>query len=182
MNIDGCGGILVNIKLLNGVPLMKKWRSGKYTFDTFFFDEKKEKAIYDYLCKKKLNRKLLIDEVKFESFHSWEQYIVNRYEAYSKASLIEFSKFLNWSLREAKKYDNSFKEVFVIFLSGAFGAAINDFFSSKFENITAFFVAVVSLLSLLIYGIMLLIRNGERENIYFYEDVKDIIDKMIKER
>ena len=164
------------------VPLIEKLRLRKLTFDTFLFNEKKEKAIYDYLCKKKLNRKLLTDEVKFESFHSWEQYIVNRYEAYSKASLIELSKFLNCRLRKYKKCNNWLREIWAACMSGVFALVIAELFTDKFENIIAFFKALAILLIVLIVVIIELSKDKGMEDIYFLEDVKDIIDKMIKEK
>jgi len=162
---------------------MEIWGLGECTFNTFLFDEKKEKAIYKYLCKKKSNKKLLTDEIKFESFHSWEQYIVKRYEAYSKASLIEFSKFLNLNLRQAKESNDIFQSMGMLYLPIILTAYVTQCLADKFQNGIFLFISFVVGQALLI-AIFFLLKKlcGDEERVYFFEDVKDIIDKMIKER
>lgn len=74
----------------------KRW----YNFDFQF-----EKAIYDYLCCKRVKKKMLrkLDEnLKFESYQQWKQYVVNKYQKLSVAKLTEFSRFLNQEIRDLK--------------------------------------------------------------------------------
>lgn len=73
----------------------KKWHD---------FNFKYERAIYCYLC---CNRNRLINmelrnlnnDLKFEKYQQWNDYICNKYRNYSKGDLIEFSKYLNLKMK-----------------------------------------------------------------------------------
>lgn len=147
---------------------------------------RKEKVIYAYLCKDKLDKeqkKLLTDEMKFENFHSWEQYIINRYKAYSKPSLIEFSKFLNKKLREAKNHNNYMQGIAMAYISGMFTVSFPLLLPDKFENISTLSGTLVpGIIMIIIVIVQSYWFYEQMRSVYFFEDVKDIIDKMIKER
>lgn len=165
---------------------MKKQELRKYILDTFLFDVEKEKVIYTYLCKGKLRkkqRKLLTDETKFNSFRSWKQHITNRYTIYNKECLVEFSKFLNLLLRDAERITDYSKNICLTYLSAAFSVLLTIFFSQSIEDKIALGVAmfftpiILAVLVIQIYG-----SYGDNNSVYFYKDVKEIIDGIIESK
>lgn len=75
---------------------------GKRKYD---FDISLEKDIYNYLSCYKMRRKVLDnlkDELRFDSYHKWRQYIREKYKDYDMDKLMEFSRYLNRELRGVK--------------------------------------------------------------------------------
>lgn len=165
---------------------MKKQKLRKYALETFLFDVEKEKIVYTYLCKDKLGRKqrkLLTDETKFNSFRSWEQHITNRYNAYNKESLIEFSKFLNFLLRDAERVTDYSKNICLAYLSSAFSVIVTTVFSQSIEDKVAFIVAIIFMpIILAILVVQIYSSYGDNKSVYFYKDVKEIIEKLIRSK
>lgn len=165
---------------------MKKQELKKYILETFCFDIQKEKVIYTYLCKDKLTkkqRKLLTDETQFNSFQSWEQYVINRYEPYNKECLIEFSKLLKLLLRDAKRITDYSKNICLTYLSVAFSVLLTIFFSQSIEDKIALGVAMFFMpIILAVLVIQIYDSYGDNNSVYFYKDVKEIIDKMIESK
>ncbi len=73
--------------------------------DSYKFDESYEINIYNYLCFKKMNKKIkekMNNDVKFITYHQWENYIQNKYKDLNKFELMGFSRFLNLKSRNLK--------------------------------------------------------------------------------
>lgn len=69
------------------------------------FNLKSEKNIYCYVCCKRVKKKALRDlneELKFETYQQWKQYVCNKYQNYNIDELIEFSRYLNQMIRNLK--------------------------------------------------------------------------------
>ncbi len=151
----------------------------------FLFDVRKERIIYAYLCKEKLNRKqkkLLTDETKFKSYQSWKAYIVGRYEMYTKESLIEFSRAVNLLLRESKKFDEYNKSIGIAYFSVVLSSLLTHFIAEVVKNIDLMFI-LTFLEAIFVFVLVINVYKGlEGEDTYFYEDIKSIIDQMIDEK
>lgn len=166
---------------------MNKRELKKYILDTFLFDVEKEKAVYTYLCKDKLSKKqsklLTCDEMKFDDYHSWKLYFINKYKVYNKTSLLEFSKLLNLLLREARKTSSYFQNVGISYLSAAFSACITAYCSQSVKNIIALIVAMI-IISVFLAILVVQVYNfySGNNNICFYKDVKEIIDEIIEQK
>lgn len=164
---------------------MNKREIKGYFRETFLFDIKKERIIYSYLCREKLSKKqkkLLTDETRFGSYQSWKSYIVNRYEVYTKESLLEFSRALNLFLREAKQFDEYHRNVVIAYMSAVFCALITHYTVEVVNSIALFLIMTISVL-ILIFVLVVNAYNslGER-NTDFYADIKEIIDQMIEDK
>lgn len=156
-----------------------------YLRKTFYFDVIKERTIYAYLCKEKMDRKqkkLLTDETRFKSYQSWKAYIVDRYKTYPKECLIEFSKAINLFLRESKKIDEYKKSIVIAYFSAAISALIVYFISEVVKNAVLLLVISI-LLSIIVFVMVIYVyQDFGEEDTYFYEDVKSIIDQIIEEK
>lgn len=164
---------------------MNKREIKGYFRETFLFDIKKERIIYSYLCREKLSKKqkkLLTDETRFGSYQSWKSYIVNRYEVYTKESLLEFSRALNLFLREAKQIDEYCRNVVIAYISAMFGALITHYITEAVNSIALFLVMIVAMLILIFWMVITAYNSLGGRNTDFYVDVKDIIDQMIEEK
>lgn len=166
---------------------------GKRKYD---FDITLEKQIYSCLCcsygAKKAFKKLDV-KLKFNSYHEWKQYICDKYKYYCKDDLIEFSRYLNQNIRDAKPF-YEFWDLFIPFiLTFLAGYGTDKFLGLKFDflewSIFPIFSAIIILLLLVIIFVLpllLLIRqiiipifdNNIEEN--FFKDYKEIIDDMIR--
>lgn len=166
---------------------MNKRELRKYILDTFLFDVEKEKAIYAFLCKDKLSKKqsklLTCDEMKFHNYHSWKLYYINKYKEYNKTSLLEFSKFLDLLLRDARKSDTYLQNVGIAYLSAAFSACLTAYCSQSVKNIIALIVAMI-IISAILAVLVVQVYNfySGNNNIFFYKDVKEIIDEIIEQK
>ena len=108
----------------------------RHIFSVFLFDVKKEKAIYSYLCKKRLRgkqKKLLTEETKFEKYQEWEDYLFAKYAALNAGALCEFSKAINLLLREVKRFDDYSKNLLMAYMSAIF-AGIFAVYTSYVED------------------------------------------------
>lgn len=165
----------------------------KYLLNTFCFDMKKERAIYDFLCKEKINKKqkkLLTKETEFRDYDSWKQYIVTKYQVYPKKNLLEFSKFINLLLRDAKKYNSYQQSVCIAGITVVLTLFINELFKTIFLFINegalilvlgTIFLAISFILLLLFFVTRMYNNYGfESKKINFLIDIKEIIDDLIK--
>ena len=163
---------------------MNKRRITKHILEMFLFDVKKEQVIYAYLCKKRLNRKqkrLLQDEIRFKSYQAWETYIIAKYEELSKENLIEFSKVLNMLLRESRKFDEYSRNMWIAYISASFSALITAYLSEVVIKIALIFT-IIFLPFILSFLIIYVYKYFGTEEVYFIEDVKNIIDKMVENK
>ena len=72
---------------------------------SYKFDESYEMNIYKYLCCRKMKKKIkekMDNDIKFITYHQWENYIQNKYKNLNKYELKEFSHFLNLKSRNLK--------------------------------------------------------------------------------
>lgn len=155
----------------------------------FNFDKEKEIAIYTYLCKGKLSHKqnrLLSSNTKFESYRSWKKHIISKFRVYTKPSLIELSRYLNLSLRNANKLNIFTQGFWMAFISSFLTLSINEAIKHLHPNLNPFVLFFAILLSVPALAFVLISiyneYNSEEQRVCFYQDVKEIIDEMIEER
>ncbi len=161
---------------------MYKRNVRQHIFSKFSFDINKEKIIYFYLCKKWLSRKqkkLLTEETKFASYQAWEDYLFNRYGVYNSGALHEFSKALNLLLREAKKFDDYSKNLWIALISGGF-SALFAIYISNVDNSSILLYGMLVLLFFLFIFLIEIYKNWGTDEVYFYKDVKAVIEKLIE--
>ena len=157
------------------------------------FDIEQEQNIYTYLCKGKLKAKALkklSDDLKFETYAQWKQYIWNKYHEFSDEKLEEFSRYLNQRLRNIKPAYEYLKMIIPVILA----LVINEFFKIlvsivqlKPDSMFGVMLGcglIILVLCLLIYAtIKIAIQlSDEEDERNFYLDYKEIIDEMIEER
>ncbi|MBD5476827.1 MAG: hypothetical protein HDR17_12760 [Lachnospiraceae bacterium] len=82
---------------------------GKRWYD---FDYKIERTIYCYLCCYRIrgwrtarNLRQLNEQLKFETYRQWRQYIGSKYKDYSRDKLNEFSRYLNQMIRNKRPFN-----------------------------------------------------------------------------
>lgn len=162
---------------------MRKKELKRYIEQTFAFDLSQERIAYLYLCKKRLSRKQrkkLKQEFEFASYDSWVSYLTDKYEPYNQKSLIEFDRALNLLLLEYKRFD-SFQQNFCV-------AYISAFLSVMMSEIIAKQEVEIATLVLMPFGLALLVSWIYNEyilggiDVYFLQDVKEIVGKLISER
>lgn len=164
----------------------KRW----YGFDFQF-----EKTIYCYLCCIYVERKRLKnldDNLKFESYYKWKQYICNKYKDYSKEMLMEFSRYLNQRMRnirpEHKYWDIMVTIILTIILTKLIDVFLNTRIDFTYMPIlisiieTAFIeiFAMLTLVFITFNTFSLLYDKNIDDN--FLHDYKEIIDGYICER
>lgn len=160
---------------------MKKKEFRKYMKEEFLLDIRTEYAIYMYLCKQKVRRKkLLSDDIKFNRYKDWKNYIINKYQGYGKDSLQEFNRMLNFQLRDSRKLDGFFKNICIACISAAIATIMSNMVMNKLGSVKlliAYFLLTptFSYLFLCIYKFYTLMS----EELHFYEDVKEIIEEII---
>lgn len=157
------------------------------------FDIEQEQNIYTYLCKGKLKAKALkklSDDLKFETYAQWKQYIWNKYHEFSDEKLEEFSRYLNQCSRNTKPVYECWKTFISIYLALMFNTlfefliSILDFhFSSILEVVVVIGLVMIALgfFAYAIAKISMPLSDQEDER-NFYLDYKELIDEMIEEK
>ena len=157
------------------------------------FDIQQEQNIYTYLCKGKLRIKVskkMSDDIKFETYGQWKQYIWDKYHNFSDEKLEEFSRYLNQCSRDIKPVYECWKMFISICLALMFNTffefliSIGDFhFRSILEGVVIIgFVMIASgFFSYTIAKISMPLSDQEHER-NFYLDYREIIDEMIEKR
>lgn len=161
--------------------------------DIYNFDFSLEKNVYKNLCC--FNVKDLDEQLKFNSYKEWNQYITNKYsnlEEYPTDKLKEFSRYLNQRLRINKPNHEYWNICITVIITWFFTKLLDWIFASYIYDqnfsfatnvITAIFVTVI--LIVLIFFLLwkmydpILDSNIEES---FLIDYKEIIDEMIKKR
>lgn len=163
--------------------------------DSYKFDESYEINIYNYLCFKKMNKKIkekMNNDVKFITYHQWENYIQNKYKDLNKFELMEFSRFLNLKSRNLKPEHEYWNIVTTILLTILTEKAYNEIINmgidesdtlakivGQFIGQFLFFIGIGIVLVFLIVKITKFIWDvSDKSN--FYYDYKIIIDNMIE--
>lgn len=134
---------------------------------------------------------MLGDDLRFETYQQWKQYVCNKFINYRTEELMEFSRYLNYEKRSTRPIHTYLEIVVPIVLSimftKTFEQACNIYYDlSKVSSLVIillfFFVLLfILLLSLSIIKMMYpIFDNNIDEN--FYADYKEIIDDVIKER
>lgn len=179
---------------------MSKRKKDKRTLDNvgkknYEFDYDLEKSIYEYLCcsgikKKKLQK--MSENIKFESYRGWKQYIKGKFKKYPNEKLEEFSRYLNQRMRNVKPRREYWSLVLPVILSMMITelpkmiADIQKIDFSDAPDAVVGFVIIISL-SLLIPFVIIILKmlnnmwdDNNDEN--FLIDYKEIIDNMLEER
>lgn len=178
---------------------MLKGKRKKRTFENvgkrwYDFDFQLERAIYCYLCCKRMKRKNLrkLDEnLKFDSYHQWKQYICNKYKTFDKERLIEFSRYLNLGLRNIKPNKEYVNLIIQCFVPVALSIIADKFLDLNFESSGISFISflivrivligfwVMSIFDIIITTFTPIIENNIDLNMYI--DYKEIIDGIVNE-
>lgn len=156
----------------------------RHIFSVFLFDAEKERAIYLYLCKKRLRgrqKKLLTEETKFEKYQEWEDYLFARYGTLNLGSLCEFSKAMNLLLREVDRFDGYSKNLLMAYMSASL-AGIFTVYASNVEDKRVLFFGLLVLPFFLSILISYVYKNWGVYEVYFYKDVREVIEKIIEEK
>lgn len=167
---------------------MGKKEFRKYMEDTFFFDMEKEKAVYQFLNKRKLTgkqKKLLTQDVKFKDYKTWQMYIMERYEMHGVDSLNEFRRMLRLLLRDSKKLESFSDSVCTgsvsTFLSVLISCVIIN--SLPFENIITVTTALLILYCCFLVVLIIMYKEYFKDNfVCFYQDIDEIIVEVIAKK
>ena len=158
---------------------------------SYKFDESYEMNIYKYLCCRKMKKKIkekMDNDIKFITYHQWENYIQNKYKNLNKYELKEFGHFLNLKSRNLKPEYEYWRIViptlFTIISEKVFDALIN-IGIIKISSILQFIVQLVIIIGVGTISarvIALIAKNiwdvSDKSN--FYYDYKEIINNMIE--
>lgn len=161
------------------------------------FNFKSERIIYSYLCCNRnriINKELrnLSNDLKFEEYLQWKNYICNKYQNYSKEKLFEFSRYLNLRIRNIKPSHEYWNIMATALLSAVFALVLNAAIEIHldFSNDTIWIILLViifleilitiSIAYIIIKIVYPIFDNHFDEN--FLRDYKEIIDDIIKER
>lgn len=156
----------------------------------FGFHYDTERTIYGYVCcvyVKKGKLRKLSDKLKFESYHQWKQYIINKYKCFELDTLIEFSRYLNQRIRSVKPGYEFNSITAAAIMSWVVTKLMEDFIEVEMavkSNIICSMVTVI-VTAAIVWAIVNLWykcfwNNNTEEN--FYKDYKEIIDEIIEER
>lgn len=176
---------------------MIKRRRAKKSFDEmgkrwYDFDSQLEKAIYSHLCwtrvKRKISRKLT-EDLKFHSYQQWKCYIYDKYQAYDKEKLDEFSRYLNQNIRNTKPSLKYWAIMATALITIAFTSLIDRIINIKLSADIPIWGMIILVLVGEIFFILLLFSviiqtmypifdNSADENLY--EDYKEIIDEIMR--
>lgn len=155
----------------------KKWSR------VFDFNVSQEKAIYAYVCREKIKRyrkKYLI--CKFDTYAEWKDYVKGKYISYSSDSLIEFSRYLNYQIRIQPDVNGAF----ALFMAPIFTVLINFYFEVQTSETSGIVRVVILVPWLFLMGWMVIqvinMSSGDKMKCAFYEDYKEIIDELIREK
>ena len=166
--------------------------------EIYNFDLKKEKNIYNYVsCYKftKKGKKQLDDELKFDSYGKWKNYIVTKYSECKSCQLEEFSRYLNQRIRNAKVNHTYWGMVIPIMLTIVTTRVLEVILNVNFnllEGDDLLIKIILYIVFMLIISIVILIPgflmikeivepifdNDMEKNLF--EDYKEIIDDMMK--
>lgn len=158
---------------------------GKRRYD---FDFQLEKIIYCWVCclyvkKKKLKK--LDNNLKFNSYKQWKEYIQNKYSSCNNETLFEFSKYLNQRIRIVKPSEEYWKLVTPVLMTLVITKWMEAFLSietglSEVSFLVVLFAIVLIMISyfFLIWKLTTPILESSIEE-YMLEDYKEIIDGMI---
>lgn len=166
---------------------MKREELRKYVYDTCQFDINKEKVIHMYLCKEELNKKqkkLLNEEDKFLSYGAWKAYIADKYNIYSKGSLIEFDKILNLLIFDAERMDGYNQCIWTAYISAILAVIMSVMVNELKVSAMSLIVSIIFIpcLIVLIIGKVFNIYNSEKGTLLFLKDIKEIIEELIKSK
>lgn len=159
---------------------MKNEKKGKEYKTIFLFDLDKEMAIYFNLCNEKINKKQkkLIEGYEFDTYAEWEKYITSKYEPFSIKSLNEFSRFLNHQVR--RRF--SIRSFLAIFITALITIIITSWFDIVFSGKFLFNVCVGCIIFGFLFNRMLFQDIKDKVESSFFEDYKEIIDKIIEKK
>lgn len=163
---------------------------GKRWYD---FDSQLEKAIYSYLCCIRVKRKItqkLTEDLKFNSYQQWKQYIYDKYQAYDKDKLNEFSRYLNQNIRNTIPTREYWQIVVTAVITMLFTMLFDRVFKINakwFDDIPIWGIVILVLVGEIFFILLLifliiqtmypLIDYSVDEN--FYRDYQEIIDEII---
>ena len=190
---------------MGGITMFRKKHAKRNLKDIgkqdFNFDYNLEKNIYYNLCAYRLKfwHKNLPSHLQFESYHHWEQYIVEKYSKYDRIGLIEFKKYLNQFVQLEKPVKEYYNMIITALLSSFFTTLVSyivDWISDENKVIQdanllssilcmvspSLIIIVVSPIIILIILITLKPFLTEKMEISFLKDYQKVIRKLIKDK
>ena len=170
---------------------MSKKYNIKNVANSYEFDVLYEEKIYKYLCCKMSNKKVvkkMDNDIKFTTYHQWENYIQNKYKHLSEFELIEFSHFLNQKIRNLKpgyEYWKIIVPVIITLIIEELFSALIDISQIKINTVFELFIELIIIIFVTIISLQIFIKTTKpiwdvTDKIDFYSDYKEIIDKMIE--
>ncbi len=160
----------------------------------------------------KRKKKKLKDEFKFGSYATWKTHIMEHCKKYEYVQLIELSRYLNLEIRNSVRFNSIMALIFIPFLITIISSVVFQQLNknmpyvdiAKILNhlpfstlIDKMFYIIITMLLLLLLGlivfvvpmifVLIIFYIAKVNSILelkkiFYEDYKEIIDNMIKER
>lgn len=155
------------------------------------FDFELEKGIYCYLCCYRIKRKELRnlnDDLMFETYQKWKQYVYNKYSNYSREQLMEFSRYLNYEIRNERPFRKYWDIMLPITISLVFTKIFDIGLALYVESVeNPSMLNILLLLCLEVIGVIFLINifrplfdDNIKENLFI--DYKEIVDEIIEEK
>lgn len=160
---------------------------------------KRERIIYSYLCCKYINKKEMkkIEEnLKFQSYKEWKEYITKKYNKCDVDSLVEFRRLLNQLKRNIAPSSTylgfCFPAVLALILSKSadmlWSLNINEVELTDWRVFAIYaivYIFAIGLVMIPVMGILLAIifpimNNDLEENLY--NDYIEVIDELIKDK
>lgn len=176
----------------NKEPKRSPRERGKRWYD---FDFYLEKAIYDYLCCKRVKKKMLRkleENLKFETYQQWKQYVIDKYQKLSDVELAEFSRFLNQEIRDMSPRQEYWSIMGTVFTTVIFTNMFSILLSTEIDFsgmpiggvfLTVLVIEIVLVMCVLFFTVQVMnpIFNDNMTG-GLLRDYKEIIDGIISEK
>jgi len=161
------------------------------------FDLKMEKNVYKYISCYKMKEKEMdemSDELKFDSYYAWKEYVCKKYSDYDLKSLMEFSRYLNRRIRGVKTGQSYWQLIVPVMLTISFTEFLKIFINLNFEVESfsgmrmkiGYCIVCIMVLTIIAVTIALFLKKimdpifyNDIES-YFLMDYKEIKDEKIK--
>lgn len=128
----------------------------------------------------------LDEQLKFETYRQWRQYIGSKYIDYSRDKLNEFSRYLNQIIRNKRPFDKALNILSTALITLICTELFNVFLST-FEELNEKFVWLILCMLLVFFAACYIVKfiNPIFDNHFernFLADYKEIIDDIISEK
>lgn len=144
----------------------------------FNFDEKKEFLIYRYVYDGVSKRKISKVPKKCNSYREWVQYVRNKYNNVTVASLTDFSHYLLYNEKKANEYSNLYIGVMIpiVILILQLLSPIN-----SYQQWGVGIIVTMIIMYIYVYNVVKPIADSSNKKI-MYEEYRKVIDELIIEK